>query len=58
MTNVNKGLSPNFATSINLLNASGALIQKPVNCSTNQLTGFYMKAILAFNGLSEFKIIS
>ena len=26
MINVNKGLSPNFATSINLLNASGALI--------------------------------
>ena len=35
---------------INPLIASVALIYKPVNC-TNKLTGFYMRATLALNGL-------
>ena len=35
------------------LSASVALIQKPVNWFASQLTGFYMRATLAINGLSE-----
>ena len=42
----------------NSLNDKAAIILKPVNlfaleinCSVNQLTGFYMMATLAFNGL-------
>ena len=38
---------------INPLNASVALIQKPVKWFENQLTGFYMRATLAFNGLAS-----
>ena len=33
---------------VNPLNASDALI-----CTANQLTGFYMRATLAFNGLKK-----
>ena len=33
---------------VNPLNASEALI-----CTANQLTGFYMRATLAFNGLKK-----
>ena len=38
---------------LNPLSASVALIKKPVN-SANQLTGFYMRAKLALNGLILF----
>ena len=38
---------------INPLSASVALIQKPVNGTANQLTGFYMTATLALHGLKS-----
>ena len=38
---------------LNPLNACVALIQKPVALIQNQLTGFYMRATLAFNGLKS-----
>ena len=41
------------SNSINPLSASVALIEtSQLICSANQLTGFYMKATLALNGLS------
>ena len=41
---------------INPSSASAALIQKPVK--VNQLTGFYMRATLALNGLSKKNVTS
>ena len=38
---------------INPLSSSVALIQKPVNGTANQLTGFYMTATLALHGLKS-----
>ena len=38
---------------ISPLNVSVAFIYKPLNCTANQLTGFYMGATLAFNGLNK-----
>ena len=37
----------------NPLGASVALIKKTSFCFANQLTGFYMRATLALNGLNE-----
>ena len=43
----------NCIVNINPLNAKVALI-----CSANQLTGFYLRERLAFNGFGEFKQIN
>ena len=44
--------------SINPLNASAALIIKTshLTCFANQVTGFYMRATLVFNGLKQFTL--
>ena len=42
-----------FTFSFNPLKASVALIKNPVISTANQLTGFYMWATLALNGLTS-----
>ena len=49
-------ISTRFLTflSINLLNTSIAIIEiRQMICCANQLTGFYKRATLAFNGLKK-----